>query len=392
MATSPFYPFLRRVRIENYRSIAHCDVELQPLTFLVGPNGSGKSNFLDAIRFVADGMRGSLDDTIAVRGSFQELLRYQAENEWFSVELVVLLSDGVTAKYSVSIGRNLQGGPWVSLETCDVATGEQKSAHYVVADGRVLETSMTAPPPTSAERLYLPLVAGLPEFRPVFDALNGMSFYHIVPQRMRGLNQFSALSRLMADGGNVASVLLSMERMLPAVKSRIEQYLGAILPSADQVGWQKIEDRLLLHLMMSDPDSGALRRMTAGQLSDGTLRALGVLVAMSQQPAAGQKVSLIGLEEPETAIHPGAVGVLLDAMIEASLTKQVLVTTHSPDLLDSTEVTHDSILAVAMEDSQTTIRPIDEEGRRIMRDRLITPGEFLRAGQLDSVEYKDAHR
>ena len=47
-------PFLTRVRIKNYKSIAACDVKLGNLAFLVGPNGSGKSNFLDALRFVAD--------------------------------------------------------------------------------------------------------------------------------------------------------------------------------------------------------------------------------------------------------------------------------------------------------------------------------------------------
>jgi predicted ATPase len=47
-------PWLTRVRIKNYRSIAECDVTLSPLTVLVGPNGSGKSNFLDALRLLSD--------------------------------------------------------------------------------------------------------------------------------------------------------------------------------------------------------------------------------------------------------------------------------------------------------------------------------------------------
>src|SRR6059058_3995860 len=52
--------FLTRVVLENYKSIAHCDVRLGPLNYLVGPNGAGKSNFLDAIRFVADALRHSV--------------------------------------------------------------------------------------------------------------------------------------------------------------------------------------------------------------------------------------------------------------------------------------------------------------------------------------------
>src|SRR5215204_1980411 len=47
-------PFLRRVRIRGYKSIAFCDVTLEPLTILVGLNASGKSNFLDALAFLRD--------------------------------------------------------------------------------------------------------------------------------------------------------------------------------------------------------------------------------------------------------------------------------------------------------------------------------------------------
>ncbi len=50
-----------RIALRNYKSIAACDVQLAPLSFLVGPNGSGKSNFLHALRFVAEALRFSLD-------------------------------------------------------------------------------------------------------------------------------------------------------------------------------------------------------------------------------------------------------------------------------------------------------------------------------------------
>ncbi|HRZ63238.1 MAG TPA: AAA family ATPase, partial [Rubrivivax sp.] len=44
--------FIRRVVLRSYKSIAKCDIRLQPLTYLVGQNGAGKSNFLDALHFV----------------------------------------------------------------------------------------------------------------------------------------------------------------------------------------------------------------------------------------------------------------------------------------------------------------------------------------------------
>ncbi|MCP4661868.1 MAG: ATP-binding protein [bacterium] len=71
-------------------------------------------------------------------------------------------------------------------------------------------------------------------------------------------------------------------------------------------------------------------------ISNGTLRALALLVAVLQ-PASnhGGTGSLIGIEEPEKAIHPAAVAALGDAFLDASQATQVMVSTHSPDFLDN---------------------------------------------------------
>jgi predicted ATPase len=81
--------------------------------------------------------------------------------------------------------------------------------------------------------------------------------------------------------------------------------------------------------------------------SDGTLRLLGLLVALLQDPSP----SLVAIEEPELTIHPGALAVLADFMKEAILRTQVLVTTHSPDLIDRLPI--ESIRAVTAEGGST---------------------------------------
>jgi recombinational DNA repair ATPase RecF len=68
-------PLLTGVALKNYKSIAACAVELGGLTFLVGPNGAGKSNFLDALRFVADSLRTSLEHALRDRGGINEVRR-----------------------------------------------------------------------------------------------------------------------------------------------------------------------------------------------------------------------------------------------------------------------------------------------------------------------------
>ena len=116
-------------------------------------------------------------------------------------------------------------------------------------------------------------------------------------------------------------------------------------------------------------------------MSDGTLRTLGILLALFQGAAAGEtERQLVGIEEPEAALHPAAAEVLMDAIREAALHVQVLVTSHSAELLEGVPV--ESIIAVAADHGTTLLGPVDEVARSALRDRLFTAGEFLRMDQL----------
>ena len=91
---------------------------------------------------------------------------------------------------------------------------------------------------------------------------------------------------------------------------------------------------------------------------------------------------LVGVEEPEIALHPAAAGVLLDALRDAADKTQIIITSHSPDLLDDKDLDPESILAVEARDGTTTIAGIDEAGKSALYDRLYTTGELLRLDQL----------
>jgi predicted ATPase len=131
-------------------------------------------------------------------------------------------------------------------------------------------------------------------------------------------------------------------------------------------------------------------RFLAQNMSDGTLRALGVLVALFQGNR-DYAPTLIGIEEPETALHPAAASALREALLRASTQAQVIVTSHSPDLLDDTELDSNSLLAVVSEGGETKIAPLDGASYEAMRTRLYSAGELLRLNQLaPSREFLDA--
>ena len=69
-------------------------------------------------------------------------------------------------------------------------------------------------------------------------------------------------------------------------------------------------------------------------------------------------------------------------MVEGSDLSQVLVTSHSPDLLDREDVAEEAIMAVEMCEGRTIIGHVDRFARSALRDRLYTPGELLRMNQI----------
>jgi predicted ATPase len=379
--------FITRVVLENYKSIARCDVSLGPLTFLVGANGSGKSNFLDALRFVADALRAALDHAIRDRGGIKEVrLRSSGHPTHFGIRLEFALpKSGQRGFYAFRIGALREGGYEVQKEDCFISAREVFSPdfHYQVIRGEVTSTSLTVAPAASSDRLYLVNASGLPEFRPLYEALSTMGFYNLNPDQIRDLQPPDVGEILARDGSNIASVLGQLTAHAPQTKERVEEYLGKVVSGVQAVDAKPIGSKETLEFRQQMAGSKHPWRFLAANMSDGTLRAVGVLVALFQS-SNGQRprVPLVGIEEPEVALHPAAAGVLLDALIEASQSTQVLVTSHSPELLDDSRISGESILAVLAEEGITKVAPLDEVGLSVLRDRLCTPGELLRLNQI----------
>jgi predicted ATPase len=384
--------FVNRIVLKNYKSIASCDVRFRdPLTILVGPNGAGKSNFLDAMRLVSDALRSSLDHALRDRSGIQEVRRRSGGHPThFSIRLEFVL--GLTSGfYSLRVGARKGGGFVVQEERCKIVatTMPTRESFFHVEDGRVVDSSIAIPPAVYADRLYLVTLSGLPEFRPIYDALSRMAFYNPNPQVIRDL-QTPDLGELLArDGGNIASVLGKLATNHPEIAKRVEQYLEKVVPGVHGVERRVVGGGIKETLEFKQGVAGAKHPWSfpAVNMSDGTLRVLGILVALFQAVAANSptdsRIPLVGIEEPETALNPGAAGVLLDSLRDASRATQVLITSHSPDLLNDKNISPDSILAVFARNGETIIGPLNSIGRQALNDHLYTVGELLRLNQLE---------
>lgn len=379
-------PFLRRVRIRNYKSIGICALSLRPLTVLVGRNGSGKSNFLDALQFVADSLRGSLDHAIQSRGGVAEVRRRSTGHPRnFSIELEIALPGYRFARYGFDIGARKESGFAVTGERLQIVDGGERLLAGFVRKGTTLHKATVEPmPPIVEDRLYLVNAAGLPEFRPVYDAFLAMGFYNLNPESIKELQSPDAGELLAPDGANLASVVARLSAERPEVMERICAYLTTIIPEITSVERVPLGPKETLQFWQRVEGAEHPWHFYAASMSDGTLRALGALVAVAQITRGTSPVRLVGIEEPETALHPAATGALVDALREASTRTQVLITSHSPDLLDHLDLETDGLLVVAAPAGTTRIGPADAASLEALRGHLYSPGDLLRMDQLQA--------
>jgi predicted ATPase len=205
-----------------------------------------------------------------------------------------------------------------------------------------------------------------------------MAFYSPNADRIKDLQLPDAGELLARDGANLASVLDRMAKRQPEARSRIEDYLSKIVPGVRGVEVSHVGPRETLEFRQDVPDPENPWRFLAGSMSDGTLRALAALVALFQSGS----VPLVALEEPAATLHPAAAAVLLDALLEASALRQIVVTSHNADLLDSPKVTTANVLAVLAENGNTRIGPLDAVGSEALDQHLHTAGELLRMDQV----------
>jgi predicted ATPase len=224
-----------------------------------------------------------------------------------------------------------------------------------------------------------------------------MHFYDLNPRTIPDIDTFDPQQRLRPDGSNLASVLKVLQLADPDTETRIEEFVRVVLPTLRKVSVAPVLlggghqgtgaspsnlEASRIALVFHQNVGRAAAPFAPMQMSEGTLRTLAILTALYQANHRGRP-TLIAIEDVEAAVHPGALRVILDALQEASLTTQVLVATQSPELLDEKDVAAESILAVAADDGVTRIGPLTEADRTVIRDRLFTVGQLLRATRLE---------
>lgn len=372
---------INEIRVRNYRSLADETVKLDDLTVFVGQNGSGKSNLIDALRFLKDALRLGLKTALIRRNGIGSMRRWSEKGRPFDVEIGVhIQTSDMEAEYMFVLGSERRGEYRVKTEMCSVQMESEElgeSDQYHRSEGKWVEAPKWGDPAIQPDALTLPLLAGSEPYKLIYDYLTRMGFYTIFPRLLRDHQEPSNPYPLEEDASNLASAMDGLGN--DARKSFIEA-INYVISDVDDYVIRQTGSRLMIRLRhpagKSISESGEEERMPwfeLAQESDGTVRMLALLMSLHQKPA----LSLIALEEPELTVHPGVMPRLWEEIVEASKRSQIILTTHSPDLLDLCSA--EQIRVVEKYKGITHIGPIDQAQKHIIRERLFSPGQLMQA-------------
>ncbi len=397
---------LTTLHVKNYRSIEDITLNMTPLTVLVGTNGSGKSNLVDVLRFVRDALTIGLENAVLNRGGMDALRRWGRRGRPYDVHIGMEFQFRVPTKKRISLIQaeytftlaSQHGGYRVKRERYYGQDGEHTFG-YELKEGDWIQPpydesisdaeSRSLPIPRQTRpvpqtNLYLPMSFPFSFSRHVQKFIRGMGFYTIYPNLLREPQKPATPYPLDERGQNLASLLRDLKKRRRGASSgaftRILEALSIAVEDVNDISVRQAGGYLVTHLHHGE-DGPTFPLL---QESDGTLRLLGLLTALYQSSTRLATNTLLGIEEPELTIHPGALGVLRDVLLEVSQRTQLLITTHSPDLLYAIPV--ESIHVVEKVNHITEVGPVAETQRQAIAEKLFAPGELMRIEGLRRAE------
>jgi predicted ATPase len=391
---------LTKLSIQHYRSIQGLDLTPAHVNVLVGPNSAGKSNLIDAVKFIRDALENGLDQAITERHGLNSI-RQWAPTRPYNISISVNLgpsgaSDSGRGHFSFRLGSRgdeyvilSEEGSWSEVqrvrrhsrpgsdEAPSIRNVHRHSSYTRDKFGKVtLRDSRDDRPQVleidNIDDFFLNSRFSFELFR-LREQLTNFQSYSIFPNTLRQAQKPSNELYLSSHGDNLTSVLKRMRnKKRTTAISEIIASMKLVIPNLENITIQSVGGFLAPQFRLAETNEESRSyTFNVNQMSDGTLRILGLLVALYQDP----RPRVMALEEPELTVHPGMLQLIADSIMEVSESTQVFVTTHSPDLIDRFDPSQ--IIAVELKDGITTARELDFAQVKAVKEKLFTLGELM---------------
>ncbi|MFN5953224.1 MAG: AAA family ATPase [Dolichospermum sp.] len=331
--------FISHIILKNWRNFLSVDVELGDRVFIVGPNACGKSNFLDVFRFLRDIAKpgGGLQTAVKERGGVSKI-RCLSARQNPKIEIEVHLSDYSSHqpiwKYAIGITQQTRGYRQPILAYERVWKGNEIIVNRPDIEDEKDELRRT--------QTHLEQISANANFREIAKFFESVLYLHLVPQLLRYPEVFSGpgISEDPFGRSFLERITKTPEKTRKSRLTKIENALRFAVPQLkhlthikDEMGVPHLE-AVYEHWR---PEAGKQRE---DQFSDGTLRLIGLLWSLLESD------SLLLLEEPELSLNAAIVQKLPSLMyrIQRQKKRQIILTTHSADLLEDKGIGGEEIL------------------------------------------------
>ncbi len=396
---------IMKLDVEGFRSLRSQTWIPGDLNVLIGPNASGKSNVLRVLEMLSVASRGGLGKLVQQEGGMEPLLwDGQVDQVKLSVKTTPAepnrdsVRDALTYQLALSrLGRTsayrIEFELLGNYYRVDQGSSQQpfKLMERIASRGVLFdesEHSLVAPEASIPDdETLLSLLSGpFIQNRHLTTYQKELSSWKIYqgfqthreapirsPQVTRAENQVSS------DGQNLVSVLHSLYTGSREFKNELNSAMKAAFgddfeelvfpPAADQriqlrIRWKSLQ-----------------REQSAADLSDGTLRFL-FLLAVLANPSPPP---LIAIDEPEMGLHPSMLPIVAEYARDASNRSQVILTTHSPELLDSFGKEPPTTTVVERHDGETKLRVVSGDELAYWLKQY-TLGELFRSKELEAMQ------
>lgn len=366
---------IKKLIIENFKSIKRIEIEDVPAACVfIGPNGAGKSNIADAVAFIFTSVKKGLKNTLLEFGGFERVCHVKKRRFGYMFLGVELEAISNGEKVSIIIEYKMKAESdkvntkvKISEEKILVSYGSRQMLDYFQnGDAFGLSGLWRLTDSDEMPKKYLlelmkkfnyeelattHLKQRIPEFGTLLDEiLPGVGLFRIssLTCRQPGVPMNTQLG---VYGENLPSVLNYIKEDKPELFHSIIDFMRGALPSLEEI---RVEVGLERNQNLSFKESEMKRGWSALEVSDGTIRLLGLITALYDS-----SFSCVILEEPENNLHERLLENFYKEALKASEDRQIILTTHSLQLLDRVS-NPETVFVVWRVDGETHVKRITE--------------------------------
>ena len=349
---------IEEIRLKNFRSFRDERIKLKPFSVFIGPNGAGKSNLVSVFEFMGRAIREDVLVALSHLGDFSSVRHIKAESDE-PIEIDIVYRKGgkppqqeidrgrqKTRKftYHITVSQSEDGEPkvikeWLRAQRPLTIGGapwrylkvDEKDSKVANPQGEDQEreeiTQLEKSSPYELTLAGSRSLKGYPEVQSFYKFLSNWYISRFEPVRARESMRYSRAIRLASTGENLVLFIENMSRYHKDVFEDIVEVMKQKIPGFKNVNVKHSPDG---KLYLSIAEDGNFDGFPPGSISDGTIRLLGIM-SIIRDP---NPPDLICIEEPENNLHPHLLELLVDEFRSVSEKVQIIVTTHSPYLID----------------------------------------------------------